>query len=64
VAEGVESAVSWKVLREMGCDVAQGFRVARPMPGPEATQWLDERVGRGQPQRAGLRVVGGTELQA
>ncbi|MFN8158994.1 MAG: EAL domain-containing protein [Candidatus Nanopelagicales bacterium] len=60
VAEGVESAVSWKVLREMGCDVAQGFRVSRPLPGPEATRWLDERVGRGRPQRGGLRVVGGT----
>ncbi len=60
VAEGVESAVSWKVLREMGCDVAQGFRVSRPMPGPDATAWLQERVGRTPPQRAALRVVGGT----
>ncbi len=68
VAEGVESAVSWKVLREMGCDVAQGFRVSRPLPGPEATRWLDERVGRSRAPRAAaaaeprLRVVGGTGL--
>ncbi len=58
VAEGVETSLSWKVLREMGCDVAQGYRVAHPMPGEQATQWLVERVVRGPAQRAGLRVVG------
>ena len=46
VAEGVETSEAWQILREIGCDVAQGFRVARPMPGPEATRWLVERVVR------------------
>jgi EAL domain-containing protein (putative c-di-GMP-specific phosphodiesterase class I) len=58
VAEGVETSLSWKVLREMGCDVAQGYRVAHPMPAEQATQWLVERVVRGPAERAGLRVVG------
>jgi diguanylate cyclase (GGDEF)-like protein len=58
VAEGIESAQAWKLLREMGCDVAQGYRVARPMPSDQATHWLLERVVRGPAQRAGLRVVG------
>ena len=61
VAEGVETSLAWKVLRDMGCDVAQGYRVARPMPAEQATQWLVERVVRGPAERAGLRAVGGTE---
>ncbi len=46
VAEGVETTECWKALRDLGCDVAQGFRVALPMPGHEATRWLLERVVR------------------
>jgi diguanylate cyclase (GGDEF)-like protein len=46
VAEGVETSETWRMLREIGCDVAQGFRVAVPMPGVEATKWLLERVVR------------------
>jgi diguanylate cyclase (GGDEF)-like protein len=59
VAEGVETSAAWKTLREMGCDVAQGYRVARPMASTPATQWLVERVVRGPAERTGLRVVGG-----
>jgi diguanylate cyclase (GGDEF)-like protein len=59
VAEGVETSIAWKLLREMGCDVAQGYRVARPMGATPATQWLVERVVRGPAERTGLRVVGG-----
>jgi diguanylate cyclase (GGDEF)-like protein len=44
VAEGVETTESWNLLRELQCDVAQGFRVAHPMPGHVATKWLMERV--------------------
>ena len=59
VAEGVETSAAWKLLREMGCDVAQGYRVARPMATASATQWLVERVVRGPAERTGLRGVGG-----
>ncbi len=61
VAEGVESSSAWKLLRDMDCDVAQGYRVARPMSTARATQWLVERVVRGPAERAGLRVVGGED---
>jgi len=59
VAEGVETSAAWKLLRDMGCDIAQGYRVARPMAATPATQWLVERVVRGPAERTGLRVVGG-----
>ncbi|GAC1365053.1 MAG: hypothetical protein NVSMB4_20530 [Acidimicrobiales bacterium] len=32
LAEGVETAVELERLLELGCDRAQGFRYARPMP--------------------------------
>jgi diguanylate cyclase (GGDEF)-like protein len=31
VAEGVETTVSWHLLREWGCDRAQGYLIARPI---------------------------------
>lgn len=40
VAEGVEDQACWDIVRELGCDVAQGFLIARPMPGDELLQWL------------------------
>ena len=41
-AEGIETAEQLKLLRELGCDVAQGFFVARPLE-PDALQgWIVE----------------------
>lgn len=31
VAEGVESADQWELLKEAGCDLAQGYHIASPM---------------------------------
>ncbi|MGH2365943.1 MAG: putative bifunctional diguanylate cyclase/phosphodiesterase [Chloroflexota bacterium] len=39
VAEGVEDATAWNRLRELGCDEAQGFLVARPMPADAVADW-------------------------
>jgi diguanylate cyclase (GGDEF)-like protein/PAS domain S-box-containing protein len=44
VAEGVESEQIWKRLGELGCDVAQGFYLARPAPAKELAAWLKQRV--------------------
>jgi predicted signal transduction protein with EAL and GGDEF domain len=40
VAEGVEDAATAAVLADLGCDVAQGYAIARPMPVPEFLTWL------------------------
>lgn len=40
VAEGVEDLATRDRLATLGCDVIQGFLVARPMPGNAVTPWL------------------------
>ena len=40
VAEGVETEDDWHLLREIGCDIAQGWFIARPMPADELAGWL------------------------
>ncbi|MEW5881949.1 MAG: EAL domain-containing response regulator [Pseudomonadota bacterium] len=40
VAEGVEDRDDWECLRALGCDVAQGWFVARPMPANEIPNWV------------------------
>lgn len=45
-AEGVEQPDDWACLRALGCDLAQGYLVARPMPGDALTSWA-----RGWPAR-------------
>jgi diguanylate cyclase len=46
VAEGVETASQWERLREMGCELGQGYFLARPMPPADAERLLlqDEAV--------------------
>ncbi|UEL27742.1 EAL domain-containing protein [Pseudarthrobacter sp. L1SW] len=43
VAEGVETAGQLRTLKVMGCDLAQGFHFARPLPAPLLKEWLDAR---------------------
>jgi diguanylate cyclase len=40
IAEGVETENSWRQLRSMGCEGAQGFLISRPMPAREVPAWL------------------------
>ena len=40
IAEGVESAAVGDLLRDLGCDFAQGYFYAPPMPASELLPWL------------------------
>lgn len=40
VAEGVENQEDWELLRTLGCDLVQGYLIARPMPAIEFPQWI------------------------
>ncbi|MBU1192320.1 MAG: EAL domain-containing protein [Gammaproteobacteria bacterium] len=41
IAEGVENEVSLNLLRDMGCDMAQGYYIGRPQPADEFTRFLE-----------------------
>ena len=40
VAEGVETAQTWAILRALACDQAQGYFMAKPMPEAQIGDWL------------------------
>jgi diguanylate cyclase (GGDEF)-like protein len=40
VAEGVEDRRTWEHLRTLGCNMAQGYFLARPMPFDDVLMWL------------------------
>lgn len=39
VAEGIETEEHFRMLREMGCELGQGYCIARPMPASDLIQW-------------------------
>jgi diguanylate cyclase (GGDEF)-like protein/PAS domain S-box-containing protein len=41
VAEGVEDQAAWDLLSAMGCDVAQGYFISRPLPPLVLGEWLE-----------------------
>jgi diguanylate cyclase (GGDEF)-like protein len=43
VVEGVEDAATLTALRAWGCDFAQGYHIARPMPADRFLVWLAEQ---------------------
>jgi len=44
VAEGVEDQITCDVLAGFGCDIAQGYHLARPMPAAQLAHWLEQRT--------------------
>ena len=40
VAEGVETQADWNLLRQLGCGLAQGYFVARPMEAGAYPNWV------------------------
>ncbi len=43
VAEGVENQASLDLLRQLGCDTAQGYHLSRPLTATAMTGWLRQR---------------------
>ena len=41
IAEGVESIEHGTALLQLGCDLAQGYGIARPMPASDVPAWID-----------------------
>jgi EAL domain-containing protein (putative c-di-GMP-specific phosphodiesterase class I) len=41
VAEGIEDQQTWELLASLGCDVAQGFFISRPLSVAAFGSWLD-----------------------
>lgn len=45
VAEGVEDEQTLQCLRELNCDIAQGYLISRPLPEHELLAWLQQNNG-------------------
>lgn len=43
VAEGIEDKETWDLLSAEGCDIAQGYYIARPMPADKFATWQFKR---------------------
>jgi EAL domain-containing protein (putative c-di-GMP-specific phosphodiesterase class I)/CheY-like chemotaxis protein len=54
VAEGVENRSEWDLVRSLGCKLAQGYFIARPMEAGEFLDWA----------RAHAVTPGGADLEA
>ena len=57
VAEGVETATTLAMLNDLGCDLAQGYHISRPIPVEEFGDWLGRSLWRA-PQARRLVAVG------
>lgn len=57
VAEGVENRGTWELLKEAGCDIAQGYYLSRPMSFTDLSAWL--AAGAKPLGDGGPRVVSG-----
>ncbi|MDR9426054.1 MAG: EAL domain-containing protein [Marinobacter sp.] len=47
IAEGVETQAHCQALLELGCELGQGYAIARPMAANALQSWLDNRSGNG-----------------
>ena len=55
IAEGVETAAHGAMLLQLGCDLAQGFGIARPMPAGELPNWMAN--WRNEPEWSNLPAI-------
>ena len=57
VAEGIENEAVWHLLAQAGCDIGQGYFIAKPMRAEEVSAWLQ----RWQPPASRLGAVDSDE---
>ena len=43
VAEGVENRETLDALSELGCDIAQGYFISKPLEAENLKSWLDSK---------------------
>jgi EAL domain-containing protein (putative c-di-GMP-specific phosphodiesterase class I) len=59
IAEGVEDEPTFERLRSLGCDMAQGYWLSRPLDAAAAETWMRDAERTAQRQeRQPLRRVG------
>jgi EAL domain-containing protein (putative c-di-GMP-specific phosphodiesterase class I)/FixJ family two-component response regulator len=46
VGEGIETEADWHCLRDAGCDLAQGYFIAKPMPAEVLERWMGDWANR------------------
>ena len=63
VAEGVESHQAWTRLNELGCDLAQGFYVSRPLPAADLGRLLQRRAAEEAEARAAAELPSSPALR-
>lgn len=54
IAEGVETQAHCQALLELGCELGQGYAIARPMPNDELSAWLQQWSEKWQPEAEAL----------
>jgi len=42
VAEGIENKATWDMLNAMGCDLAQGYYISKPMAADALLKWFEQ----------------------
>src|SRR6202045_931582 len=56
VGEGIEDRGDWNFLSQLGCEVGQGYFIARPMPAADVVDWISAwgtRTGASSPGQCG-----------
>jgi diguanylate cyclase (GGDEF)-like protein len=62
VAEGIEDSFTFERLRALGCELAQGFHMSKPLPASGLTTWWDRHAATPAERPAPLNATHGTVL--